>query len=618
MHESQQKQKKIESSARYPSAKSLRSLPIVLSWPPRYTQTRTINVRKGKRVLSNTPEESNRIFHPVERMLVGGLGVIALLLGILGFEELFKTLNQKASLSDLVYATSRLYLLDFPEHLKPPLALDIARWLAPATLSYTLFRTVAAVAQGYWQRVKVRYYSDHAVIIGLSEIVLPTIQALNNRGVRTVVVEPNADNPLLGAVNQRKTTVLHANPHEPQFMRTVNLIDAQYLITGANSDTANIENLYAAYKYLAENQPKTPLHSVCCIDQNSLMDALYSLPLFAINHPQMNTRIVSHRRMTARILVNNFGPDSFIHPLTSEQPLVITLVGDDSIVGELVIRFAEIGVYGTQGKVKIQLVGLQASTFKTELQTMHPALLDLIELDAHEVFKLDRQSLIHSALQLSHDIIYVCTTETNETLLSLQSLIDLALPCPIIAIESGHQFGFRQYENEFLTHKNIHFAGIGDEVSGLDNMFGDKHDMIAMTIHNNYAEKQKALGENETTNSSLVDWTQLPEVLKNANRNQADHIGIKCRILTGESLPLPEQVERALTPETKLRLAQMEHQRWIADKKMAGWQYTDGEKDAIRRLSPSLIDWDDLSESEKQKDVDAVEQLPELLAIIRE
>ena len=57
---------------------------------------------------------------------------------------------------------------------------------------------------------------------------------------------------------------------------------------------------------------------------------------------------------------------------------------------------------------------------------------------------------------------------------------------------------------------------------------------------------------------------------------------------------------------------------FVADKKMAGWQYTDGEKDAIRRLSPSLIDWDDLSESEKQKDVDAVEQLPELLAIIRE
>ncbi|MDM7861121.1 RyR domain-containing protein [Alteromonas sp. ASW11-36] len=568
--------------------------------------------------MSSTPDENNRIFHPVERLLVGGLGVIALVLGILGFQELFTSLDQKASLSDLVYATSRLYLLDFPDHLKPPLYLDIARWLAPATLSYTLFRTIAAVARGYWHRVKIRYFSEHAVVVGLSESIVPTIRSLNRMGIQTVVIEPNKDNPLLGAINQRRTTVLYANPHEPQLMRTVNLVAAQYLIAGASDDTANIESLYAAYKYLKENAPDKPLKSVCCIDQNSLMDALYSLPLFAINHPQMSTRIVSHHRMTARLLVNNFGPESYIHPLSEQQSLTVTLVGDDPIVAELVIRFAEIGVYGTRGKLTLQLVGRRANTFKSELQTMYPALSELVELDAHEVFTLDRQSLTHTALQLTHDIMYVCTTETNETLLSLQSLVDLALPCPIIAIESGHQFGFNQYENEFLAYDNIHFASVGEDVSGLDNMFGDKHDKIAMTIHNNYVAKQNALGETEATNSSLVDWTRLPEVLKNANRNQADHIGIKCRILTGESLPEPEKVTQALNSEIILRLAKMEHQRWIADKKMAGWQYTDGEKDPIRRLSPSLIEWDDLSESEKQKDIDTVEQLPELLALIRE
>ncbi len=111
----------------------------------------------------------------------------------------------------------------------------------------------------------------------------------------------------------------------------------------------------------------------------------------------------------------------------------------------------------------------------------------------------------------------------------------------------------------------------------------------------------------------------MPETLKDANRNQADHLQIKCRILTGSNQYTPEQIEHALQDQKACeRLAGIEHDRWMAEKRLEGWQPTTGEKDTTRRLSPALVPWDRLSEQERQKDRDAVANIPQLLRWIEE
>ena len=53
----------------------------------------------------------------------------------------------------------------------------------------------------------------------------------------------------------------------------------------------------------------------------------------------------------------------------------------------------------------------------------------------------------------------------------------------------------------------------------------------------------------------------------------------------------------------------MEHGRWVVERTKSGWRYAQV-RDNDRKLRPSLISWEDLPEDEKQKDYDAVLQIP--------
>ena len=50
------------------------------------------------------------------------------------------------------------------------------------------------------------------------------------------------------------------------------------------------------------------------------------------------------------------------------------------------------------------------------------------------------------------------------------------------------------------------------------------------------------------------------------------------------------------------RLAGLEHERWNAQRRMEGWQFTRGPKDETRALPPNLRPDDDLSEADKDYD----------------
>ena len=66
-------------------------------------------------------------------------------------------------------------------------------------------------------------------------------------------------------------------------------------------------------------------------------------------------------------------------------------------------------------------------------------------------------------------------------------------------------------------------------------------------------------------------------------------------------------------PEELELLARLEHDRWMRDRIADGWSYGETRDDA-RKLHPSLIAYDELSEPEREKDRDAIRDLPRMLA----
>jgi RyR domain len=162
----------------------------------------------------------------------------------------------------------------------------------------------------------------------------------------------------------------------------------------------------------------------------------------------------------------------------------------------------------------------------------------------------------------------------------------LVKPFPVIGLSS---------ESEVLLHREM--------------------DAGAIAVHEDYRAKRRK-GDHNANDPSLNDWNNLDEDLKDSCRQQADHIEVKLRALglaitaekTGESVT-------AFTPEEVETLAIMEHDRWNADRFLAGWSHAPGKKNVENKTSPWLVGWDALPEEIREYDREAVRNIPHLVEL---
>jgi len=137
---------------------------------------------------------------------------------------------------------------------------------------------------------------------------------------------------------------------------------------------------------------------------------------------------------------------------------------------------------------------------------------------------------------------------------------------------------------------------------------------LAQAIHEKYRKNQE--GGKPADDPAMQPWENLREDLKESNRQQAEQIPEKLRVVGCEIRPATSQkpTKRELTPDEMEILARMEHERWIKDKMAAGWTYAPPPRDDAKNTHPCLVPWEELPEEEKEKDRQAVRQIPKLLS----
>jgi serine phosphatase RsbU (regulator of sigma subunit) len=116
-------------------------------------------------------------------------------------------------------------------------------------------------------------------------------------------------------------------------------------------------------------------------------------------------------------------------------------------------------------------------------------------------------------------------------------------------------------------------------------------------------------------NKNLGDFDDLPEDIKHSNLDNAFHIPAKLLSIgykvrqTGKGF---KPASLHLTEDEVETMARVEHIRWCWDKILHGWVYGKV-KDDRKRTHSSIIPYEDLSESEKEKDRELVRLIPALL-----
>ncbi|MEW6386502.1 MAG: RyR domain-containing protein [Thermodesulfobacteriota bacterium] len=137
---------------------------------------------------------------------------------------------------------------------------------------------------------------------------------------------------------------------------------------------------------------------------------------------------------------------------------------------------------------------------------------------------------------------------------------------------------------------------------------------LAQAIHEKYRKNQEVIKPPD--DPAMQPWENLREDLKESNRQQADQIPEKLRVVGYGIRPTtggkPARLE--LTVEEVELLARMEHDRWLKDKMTAGWSYAPPPRNDEKKTHPCLVPWEQLPEEEKDKDCQAVRQIPVLLS----
>lgn len=119
----------------------------------------------------------------------------------------------------------------------------------------------------------------------------------------------------------------------------------------------------------------------------------------------------------------------------------------------------------------------------------------------------------------------------------------------------------------------------------------------------------------DTETGSRVTFEDLPSDIKSSNLDNAVHIPTKLLSAGYRIRPVKKGFRPAslrLSEQEIETMARVEHLRWCWDKILNGWVY--GEiKDSRKKTHPSIIPYDDLDESEKEKDRGLVRLIPALL-----
>jgi hypothetical protein len=141
-------------------------------------------------------------------------------------------------------------------------------------------------------------------------------------------------------------------------------------------------------------------------------------------------------------------------------------------------------------------------------------------------------------------------------------------------------------------------------------ILGSLHEMLARDLHEIYRTDSEFASTRQT-------WQQLPEALKDANRQQANRIHQLLEAAGYRIHPLQDwdAGKRTFSKKEVEKMACLEHNLWCQAKEADGWIYGE-QRDEKKRTHPDLVSWDELLEGEREKNLAVVRQIPALLARI--
>ncbi len=558
--------------------------------------------------------------------VVAVLGGTGLILGYVGFDKYFAQRGEIATPWDIVYLVFQLVKLSSgapPGHI--PWELSLARFLLPAVSGYAALAALALVLRDQIQRARLRFVRGHTIVCGLGRLGTLVATEFARQGHRVVIIDLDRDNPNLEACRQAGAVALFGDAARPELLQAAGVERARVLLAVCGSDATNAE-VAAVARRLVRGRRRTPLVGIVRVSDPRLTELLRDTLFSAKCADDIRLEMTNFEDLAARAVVR-------AHPVPEAVPggqaPHVAILGDGPLATSLILRLARSWrsrPAGAGERLRITFISPEAEAVAGQLAAWCPHLARVCELRP-VALSATPQGLAQAAIDAGADdrvlaSVYVCLEDNAAGLaagLALERRLAGGAAPIIVCVEDERGLARLLRETGWFASRTgrLTVFPLLEHVGQVEVVLGGTHELVARAIHEDYLRAQSARGDTLASNPSLVEWRDLPESLREANRRQADHIHAKLEALGCGLAPLTDWDAEAFTfaPDEIERLSQLEHVRWMDESRLAGWRYAPGAKDPARKTHPSLVAWEALPEGEKDKDRQAARSLPRLLTI---
>jgi predicted ThiF/HesA family dinucleotide-utilizing enzyme len=559
-----------------------------------------------------------RQFWSENRWLLLGLAwVVSLALGFIGFYIYALENGEDWTAGDILYRTFQLVTMNSGAvEGEVNWILQVARFLLPLLTVYTVLQALMQLFREQTQKLRLRRMHDHVVICGMGRKGSRIARELLSLGRQVVIIEKELRQENAERFRGLGAIVLEGDATNKDVLTSARILHAQNLVCLLGGDSENLQTAYKTYQ-LTRTRQAGKLTCIIHLSSIDLLNLIRSSELSTEPGVPFELETFNPYERTARMLLQD-SPGWREDSSSENIPKSLLVVGLGRLGEQLVIQAGYLWhLFKRQGRLCITVVDRNAVEKTKILLRKYPQLGKVCELipqqaDLYTVGRV-QNILVESGEQVLIQQTYICL---DDPILSLQVCLNLLqipeiITGPIrvqLSKESGLVDLLEKPLPGFGDVRRVRTFDFYDYACSAALILGGLHERLARDLHESYRT------DSEST-STMQPWEQLPEALKDANRQQSSRIQYLLKTAGYRISPLQDwDADKLMFAETEIeKMACLEHDLWRKAKEADGWIYGE-QRDENKRTHPDLVSWDDLPEGEREKNLTMVRQMPALLA----
>lgn len=551
-------------------------------------------------------------------LLLGLAWLIGLALGYFGFVLYANQNNEAWATGDIIYRTLQLVAMNSGAvDGKINWMLNAARFILPLLTAYTFLQGLLQIFNDQIQRQRLRRFKDHVVICGIGRKGTSIAKELLALGYKVVIIDNEHNRENKEVFRSQGAIILDGDATNKDVLTSARVQYARNLVCLLGSDRDNLQIAHQAFQLTHSRQ----VGKLTCTLHLASIDLLKLIRISELSkdpHVHFELETFNSYERTARLLLQEGAKwDEFIGG--KEVPGSLLVIGLGKLGEQLVVQAGyQWYLLNRSDRLVVTIIDSAAEEKKRNLLCNYPQLEKIFELIPLQA-ELTSIGLLKNILTppKEGEVIqtYICL---DDPVLSLQICLNLLqIPGYInqpIWVHLSKESSLTNILEKPLpglgVDSQIRTFDIFDHACSADLILGGMHEILARDLHEIYR------ADNHSASASKT-WEQLPEALKDANRQQASRIFQLLKEGGYKIYPLQDwDAHTKVFSEIELeKMARMEHALWRQAKETDGWTHAE-ERDTNMRVHPDLVPWEELSDVEREKNLKVIRQLPALLAKI--